>query len=105
MQNELTSEFPSLNITILAVNEVGHETGNDSIVAVGDLAVLQDDTSATVWSAWGASWRDVVVLDANNVEVYRFNLSTYNLGSDRDYDHLKAVFVAVAQGTTIPAGP
>ena len=105
MQSELATEYPSLAINILAVNEVGYESGISAISAVGDLPVLQDDTSATIWSSWSASWRDVVVLDGNNAEVYRFNLSTYNLGNTRDYDHLKAVFVAVAQGTTIPSGP
>ncbi len=105
MQNELKSEYPALPITLLAVNEVGRESGNDSIVAVGDLPVMQDNATTNVWSAWGAAWRDVVVLDGDNAEAYRFNLQTYDLGNPDHYAHLKAVFVAVAQGTEIPSGP
>jgi hypothetical protein len=105
MQSELGSEYPSLPITILAINEVGHEDGNDAIVAVGDLPVLQDDLTTNVWSAWTASWRDVVVVDADNAEVYRFNLRTYDLGNPDHYAHLKAVFVAVAQDSELPVGP
>jgi hypothetical protein len=47
----------------------------------------------------------VVILDGDNVEVYRFNLQTHDLGDSTDYEHLKAVFVAVAEGEPIPAGP
>ena len=105
MQNELATEYPTLPITILAINEIGYEDGNDAMAAVGDLALMQDETATYVWDAWAASWRDVVLLDADNVEVYRFNLSTYSLTDTRNYDHLKAVFVAVAEGSPIPAGP
>ena len=105
MQDELAVEFPSLPITLYAINEEGYETGNDSIVAVGDLPVLQDTVDTDVWGAWGASWRDVVVLDADNAAVYTFNLNEYDLGDDAHYAHLKAVFVAVAEGSEIPAGP
>ena len=105
MQGELAADYPSLSITILAVNEIGYDSGNASMAAVGDLPLLQDDTSAAVWTAWSAAWRDVVVLDGNNAEVYRFNLSTYSLSNATNYAHLKAVFVAVAQGAPIPAGP
>jgi len=105
MQDELATEFSTLPITMYAINEEGYESGNDSIVAVGDLAVLQDTVDIDVWGAWGASWRDVVVLDADNVAVYTFNLTEYDLGNEADYDHLKAVFVAVAEGAEIPSGP
>ena len=105
MQNELAAEYPSDPIVILAINEESYERGNDLIVEVGDLPVMQDDGITDVWGAWDAEWRDVVVLNADNVEVYRFNLQTYNLSNSADYAHLKAVFVAVAQGEPIPAGP
>ena len=81
---------------------MGADSDHAFIVTVGDLQVFQDDTSATVWSSWGSSWRDVVILDADNVAVYRFNLSTYDLGTTSDDAHIKAVFVAVAQGTANP---
>ncbi len=105
MQDELAVEFSSLPITLHAINERGHEGGIEAISEVGDLAVLQDTDGSDVWGAWDASWRDVVVLDADNVAVYTFNLDEYNLGDEAHYEHLKAVFVAVAEGDEIPAGP
>ncbi|HCH66328.1 MAG: hypothetical protein CL927_20590 [Deltaproteobacteria bacterium] len=105
MQTELNDDYPGLPIALLAVNAEGFESGNDAIVEVGDLPILQDDASTDVWGLWGASWRDVVVLDADNVEVYRFNLSVYDLANTANYDHLKAVLVAVAEGSPIPSGP
>lgn len=105
MQDELATEFASYPIAILAINEEGYERGNSDIVALGDLPVMQDSSSTNVWTDWAAEWRDVVILDADNVEVYRFNLHTYDLGNPVEYEHLKAVFVAVAEGAPIPAGP
>ena len=105
MQDELAAEYPSYPIAILAINEEGYESGNGDIVELGDLPLMQDSISMNVWSAWAASWRDVVILDGDNVEVYRFNLQTHDLGDSTDYEHLKAVFVAVAEGEPIPAGP
>ena len=105
MQGELAAEYPDLPIALFAINEEGYESGNDQIVEVGDLPVMQDDASTGAWSAWAASWRDVVVLDGDNVEVYRINLNEYDLRDTAVYDHVKAVLLAVAEGAEIPEGP
>ena len=84
------------------MNETGYESGNDDIVAEGDLALLQDDATAAVWSSWGASWRDVIIVDADNVPVYTYNLTTYSLSDPANYAQLKAILVAAAEGTTLP---
>lgn len=61
-----------------------------------DLPILQDDTTADVWSQWEATWRDVYVLDGDN-EVYAvFNLTTYDLSDSANYAALYDLFVEAA---------
>ena len=64
---------------ILGINAVGEESGNDTIGEEADLPWLQDVSDQDVWGQWNAEWRDVVVLDADNVEVGRMNLTDHDL--------------------------
>ena len=52
------------------MNQTGLQSGNASITAGRDLPWLQDTASANVWGAWNVTYRDVVVLDADNVVYY-----------------------------------
>lgn len=97
MQDELQSEHPDLPIHLVTINEAGYESGNDLMPPLGDLPYLQDDATALVWDTWGATWRDVIILDGDNEVVEVFNLTTYDLGDSANYDALKAKLVAAAQ--------
>ncbi|HND30628.1 MAG TPA: hypothetical protein PKY30_08140 [Myxococcota bacterium] len=98
MQQELLVDRPDLQISLLAVNEAGHESGNYLIPDIGSLPMVQDDSTALVWSNWGAVWRDVIVLDQENRPVLTYNLTTYNLATPENYDLLKAELIRIAEG-------
>lgn len=105
MQAELEAEHPDLSIRLLAINAEGLESSNELIFAEGDLPLLQDDDANAVWSRWEAEWRDVIVVDQTNEAVRVFNLTTYGLSDASNYDALKALLVAAAQGEDIREAP
>jgi hypothetical protein len=106
MQDELTKEYPGLSIQILGVNQVSHESGNPLMAELGDLPWLQDvdtnqDGVGDLWSTrWHPSvpiaWRDVWILDANNVPLGFANLTEHNLADQTRYNVLKQAFVVAA---------
>lgn len=55
--------------------------------------MVQDDAVANVWTNWGATWRDVYVLDPDNVVHSVYNLTTYNLSDPANYEALYDLFV------------
>ncbi|MDP2316592.1 MAG: hypothetical protein Q8P41_27105 [Pseudomonadota bacterium] len=78
---------------ILHVNAIGHDSGLVTLEASTDLPILQDDTTADVWNQWGATWRDVYVLDNDN-EVYAvYNLTSNSLADPANYAALYDLFV------------
>ena len=103
MQTELRQNRPDLAIELLGINEVGY--GGDSITNLADLPWMKDDyvvtgtTSQTVQSAWGANFRDVVIVGEQNEYVTSFNLTTYDLRTQANYDALMDLLVDVAEGT------
>lgn len=98
MQDELAADHPELPISLLHVNQIGHDSGLAELYAVTDLPVVQDDDAALVWPIWSADWRDVYVLDGDN-EVYAvYNLTTYDLSNPDNYAALYDLFVAAAGG-------
>ena len=92
MQNDLDTNYPDLDIQILGVNAVGKESGNPSVSSGRDIPWLQDDES-DIWTNWGITYRDVVIVDADNVMVEAFNLTTYDLRNSDAYDTLKQKFI------------
>ncbi|TNF30992.1 MAG: hypothetical protein EP329_12955 [Deltaproteobacteria bacterium] len=97
MQNELDAESTAVPIHILAVNAAGQESANDLAVADRDLPLLQDTAQDDVWGSWGVAWRDVIVLDRDNVPIYTVNLTTYDLGDASNFAALKQVLRDAAQ--------
>jgi hypothetical protein len=97
MQQELLADRPDLQISLLAVNEAGHESGNYLIPDISSLPMVQDDSTALVWSNWAAVWRDVIVLDQENRPVLTYNLTTYNLATPENYDFFKAELIRIAE--------
>jgi len=81
-------------LSIIGINAAGQESGNADIPDVADLPWLQDDADQDAWGTWAAEWRDVVVLDADNVEVGRLNLTDHDLSEDVNRQLLVDLFTA-----------
>jgi len=87
MQEELQVEYPSLNITILAINQIGYEAGMSSIDPNSTLPIVNDNTSDNIWTTWHAMspepsqspWREIHILDGQNEIIHTFSLTTHNL--------------------------
>ena len=60
--------------------------------------MVQDNSSLSIWDAWGGDWRDVWILDEDNVPYAAVNLTTYGLSNEDNIDAVKALFVGAAQG-------
>lgn len=80
------------------MNAAGEEYGNDDITRGRSLAWLQDRVDKDVWGAWGVEWRDVVVLDDENVVVGILNLSTWDLAHEESRERLRDLFAKAGEG-------
>jgi hypothetical protein len=49
-----------------------------------------------VWTQWRIEYRDVLILDANNVPVGVYNLTVHDLANSLNRDTLKAMLKAAA---------
>lgn len=87
-------EHPEIEVRLLTVNEVGHDSGIPELAAITDLPILQDDADTMVWSTWGVTWRDVYVLDGRNEIVAVYNLSEHSLANPDYYEELKSILIA-----------
>ncbi len=103
MQDDLDQNYSHLDIQILGVNAVGHESQNELASSYADIPWLQDvdpngDLEPDVWDAWQIAYRDVVVVDKENVPVGTFNLTTHNIQYSDNYNELLQMFVSTASG-------
>lgn len=102
MQAELEADLPALDIQILGINEVGHDSGNASMTEGRSLPWLQDidansNQVSDVWTEqWNVVFRDVVIVDSENQELGAFNVTTYNLADAENYATLRDILVDVA---------
>lgn len=64
--------------------------------ALGDLPLLQDTEDANVWDSWDVTYRDVVILNAASERVAVFNLTTYSLSDDDNYEALRGLLISTA---------
>ena len=78
------------------MNLPGLEDYVDDMGANGDLPILQDTVTDDVWGAWGAVWRDVVILDPDNKRTTVYNLTTYDLADVANRDALKQLLLDAA---------
>ena len=93
-----------LEIQLLAVNEIGFSSGNSAASqtaspasgATGVCPFIDDNVVDDIWSTWQVTFRDVVILDQDNVIVGEFNLTQNNLSSAANRETLKAMLVAAA---------
>lgn len=73
---------------------MGHEAYVGEMAEGRDLPLLQDTAAADAWTSWAVTYRDVVILDADNLKVDVYNLTAHNLGDPARYAELKARLVA-----------
>jgi len=97
MQAEIDTLALDTSVSILGVNGVGQEAGNDAVCQGRQLPWLQDVAETDVWNAWGVTYRDVVILDRDNHFLRAYNLTTHNLGDPAAYADLKQILVEAAQ--------
>ena len=89
MQREIDAASPSTPVQILGVNGTGREAANELATDGNDIPLLQDTAGADVWTSWDITYRDVVVLDAENRLLFIYNLSTYDLSNPTNFLDLK----------------
>ena len=85
MQTELAGE----GVQILGVNRIGAESGNGTNCDGRDIPWLQDRAGDDVWDLWQITYRDVLILDADNKPVATYNLTANDLGVAANYEALK----------------
>lgn len=97
LQDDLDLNHPEVDVQILGVNDIGFESANDQMTDGRDLPWLQATVEQDVWELWGVTYRDVWVLDADNVPVGVFNVTSNNLGDPTNYETLKQMFLDAAE--------
>ena len=55
------------------------------------IPLLQDTTTANVWGLWAVTYRDVVILDAQNRKVGVYNLTEHDLSVEANRNTLKSL--------------
>jgi len=123
LQDDLAANHPDLDIHIIGVNEVGFESANgqitdevdiadpgpdaiegtlDDVLSTRDVPWLQDvDVDANllsdVWEeSWHVTYRDVIVLDADNEWFGVFNLTGHSLADPIHYETLRQMLIDAA---------
>jgi hypothetical protein len=99
MQKEIEAANPNTRIRILGVNLSAADDPLDIEAAClgRDIPLLQDTFAEHVQVLWNMVWRDVVILDENNVEVDRYNLDPPNdLRIATKFDELKNKLLSAA---------
>lgn len=96
MQSELNAEATPRPIRILGINEIGQESGNAAMTAGRMLPWLQDTADAGVWRQWAVTFRDVVILDAQNRRVTVYGLTQHDLANAENYAALKNLLIDAA---------
>jgi peroxiredoxin len=96
MQNDFDTNDPNLGIEIVGINLAGRESGNSSITAGNNIPWLQDvdldqNGEADAWEDWQAQLRDVIIVDAQNKEVSKINVTSNDLADAANYTLLRTM--------------
>jgi hypothetical protein len=97
MQEEIDTEGWSTETRLIGINQIGAESGNETICNGRSIPWLQDTAAQQVWQKWEVVYRDVVILDAENKRLAVFNLTIYDLAESANYDSLKSLLRSFAQ--------
>lgn len=98
MQNELDVAGLPVEVRILGLNAIGLEAGNAAVCMNRDLPWLQDVPEQGAWASWNVVWRDVWILDTENVPVAVYNLTEHTLADPAQYAELQQMLKNVASG-------
>lgn len=90
------TENPATIIRIVGNNQIGAEGSNPTIVAGRDIPWTQDTAAQHVWTQWRVVYRDVIILDTDNVPVGVFNLTSHDLANPVHYATMKEMLKAAA---------
>ena len=93
LQVELALELGEGVIDLLAINEVGHDSGIEDATAGNSIPLLSDTSQTDAWGSWDADWRDLVIVDEDNLQVERISLTGFNLENTENYEALKALLI------------
>jgi len=93
MQVELELELGEGAVDLLAINEVGQNDGIEDATAGNSIPLLKDTSEARVWAAWDAEWRDLVIVDQDNIQVERITLTGFDLANSDNYAEVKAMLL------------
>jgi hypothetical protein len=96
MMTEWQVEHPGVALHLAAINLTGLESYADDMGAQGVLPILQDTATDDVWGAWGAVWRDVVILDGDNARRSVYNLTSHDLADPVHRDELEQLLLDAA---------
>jgi hypothetical protein len=96
MQNDFDTNDPNLGIEIVGINQAGRESGNSSVTAGNNIPWLQDvdldqNGKADAWEDWQAQLRDVIIVNAQNEEVSKINLTPNDLADAANYALLRSM--------------
>jgi len=111
MQADFERNFPSTDVEILGVNEFGQESGNSIVASETHLPLLQDvdansNGKSDVWhDSWQVVWRDVIVLDGDNINRGVYNLTTHDLANAANYETLRTMIRDVITADRTAATP
>jgi hypothetical protein len=98
MQGELRTSGEAVEVRILGVNGVGHEGGNETICDGRSIPWLQDEADVDSWELWEVTYRDVIILDAENRPIGVYNLTEHDLGNPDRYTELRQLLTEAASG-------
>lgn len=97
MQKDVDTVATARPIRIFGVNEAGQEAGNDITCVGRTIPWLQDLPRTNVWHLWQVTWRDVIVLDADNRVIQVYNLTDHDLADPANYATLRGILIGAAQ--------
>jgi hypothetical protein len=97
MQHELDTTTTARAIHLLGVNAAGEESGNSLISSGRTIPWLQDTPAVHVWTSWGVTYRDVVVLDRLNRVISVYNLTSHDLAEASNYAELRTILLDAAR--------
>jgi hypothetical protein len=60
------------------------------------IPLLQDTAEVDAWTAWQVEYRDVIILDRDNIPVGVFNLTDHDLSMMGEYETLKGILIDAA---------
>ena len=114
MHEELREELQTDSVEILAVNEIGYDNFEYVTTVSSQLPWVQDVEEVNAWELWEITYRDLVILDQDNIFLTTYNLTdnpmwTTTLGTEsmpnESYVTLKNIFRHVALYDELPPEP